>query len=89
MIRKVYEVDPMLCPDSEASRRTAKRCPKCGGQMKVIAFIMDYAVVDRIIDHLRDKDLLFRFARLTLQLSGESTLPITKKDNPGRGSSPR
>ena len=40
MIRKVYEVDPMLCP-------------KCGGQMKVIAFIMDYAVVDRIIDYLK------------------------------------
>jgi hypothetical protein len=33
------------------------------------------------------KDLLFRSARLTLPLSGESTLPITKKDNPGRGSS--
>jgi len=30
MIRKVYEVDPMTCPDSEASLRTAKRCPKCG-----------------------------------------------------------
>ena len=30
MIRKVYEVDPMLCPNSEASSRTAKRCPKCG-----------------------------------------------------------
>ena len=26
MIRKVYEVDPMLCPNSEASSRTAKRC---------------------------------------------------------------
>ena len=31
--------------------------------------------------------MLFRSARLTLPLSGESTLPITKKDNPGRGSS--
>jgi transposase len=40
MIRKVYEVDPMVCP-------------KCGGQMKVIAFLTDYAVVDRIIDHLK------------------------------------
>jgi hypothetical protein len=40
MIRKVYEVDPMVCP-------------QCGGQMKVIAFITDYAVVDRIIDHLK------------------------------------
>jgi hypothetical protein len=40
MIRKVYEVDPMLCP-------------KCGGQMKVIAFLTDFSVVDRIIDHLK------------------------------------
>ena len=31
------KVDPMLCPNSEASSRTAKRCPKCGGRMKVIA----------------------------------------------------
>jgi hypothetical protein len=35
------------------------------------------------------KDLLFRSARLTLPLSGESTLPITKKDNPGRASKSR
>jgi hypothetical protein len=40
MIRKVYEVDPMLCP-------------QCGGRMKVIAFLTDYAVVDRIINHLK------------------------------------
>jgi hypothetical protein len=40
MIRKVYEVDPMVCP-------------KCGGTMKVVAFITDYAAVDRIIDHLK------------------------------------
>ena len=40
MIRKVYEVDPMLCP-------------KCGGTMKVIAFLTDYAVGDRIIDPLK------------------------------------
>ena len=40
MIRKVYEVDPMVCP-------------KCGGPMKVVAFITDYAAVDRIIDHLK------------------------------------
>ena len=40
MIRKVYEVDPILCP-------------KCGGTMKVIAFIMDFQSVDRIIDHLK------------------------------------
>ena len=40
MIRKVYEVDPMVCP-------------QCGGTMKAIAFLTDYAVVDRIIDHLK------------------------------------
>jgi len=40
MIRKVYEVDPMLCP-------------QCGGQMKVIAFLTDFSVVDRIIGHLK------------------------------------
>ena len=28
-------------------------CPKCGGQMKVIAFVPDFQAVDRIIDHLK------------------------------------
>ena len=37
MIRKVYEVDPMICP-------------KCGGRMKVVAFLTEHAVVDRIIE---------------------------------------
>jgi len=40
MIRKVYKVDPLVCP-------------QCGGRMKIIAFITDYAVVDRIINHLK------------------------------------
>jgi hypothetical protein len=40
MIRKVYEVDPRLCP-------------KCGGTMKIIAFITEHAVVDRIMEHLK------------------------------------
>jgi hypothetical protein len=40
IIRKVYEVDPMLCP-------------KCGGAMKVVAFLTEHAVVDRIINHLK------------------------------------
>ena len=39
MIRKVYEVDPMICP-------------RCGGRMKIVAFLTDYSVVDRIIRHL-------------------------------------
>jgi hypothetical protein len=40
MIRKVYEVDPMVCP-------------QCGGTMKIIAFLTDYAVVDKIINYLK------------------------------------
>jgi len=40
MIRRVYETDPLVCP-------------KCGGTMKVIAFLTDYQVVDRIINHLK------------------------------------
>jgi hypothetical protein len=40
MIRKVYEVDPMACP-------------QCGGAIKVVAFLTEHAVVDRIIDHLK------------------------------------
>jgi Putative transposase len=40
MIRKVYEVDPMARP-------------RCGGQMKIIAFLTDDSVVDRIIAHLK------------------------------------
>ncbi len=39
MIRKVYEVDPLICPS-------------CGGQMKVISFIEDPKAIDKIICHL-------------------------------------
>jgi len=38
--RKVYEVDPLLCPH-------------CGGQMSIIAFIEDHKVIDKIIAHLK------------------------------------
>ena len=40
LIKRVYEVDPLACP-------------KCGGQMKVIAFIEppQGAVVERILRH--------------------------------------
>ena len=39
MIRKVYEVNPLLCP-------------RCGGRMRVISFIEEPKVIDRIIAHL-------------------------------------
>jgi hypothetical protein len=40
MIRKVYEVNPLTCV-------------QCGATMKIIAFLTDYVVVDRIINHLK------------------------------------
>ncbi len=40
MIRKVYEVDPLLCPS-------------CAGRMRIIAFIEDHTVTDKIINHLK------------------------------------
>ncbi len=30
-------------------------CPKCGGQMRVIALIQQPAVIDKILRHLRTK----------------------------------
>jgi len=47
MIRKVYELDPLLCPSG-------------GGQMRIISFIEDPKVIDKIILHLK---LTFQAAR--------------------------
>ena len=47
MIRKVYEVDPLLCP-------------RCAGQMRIISFIEEPKTIDRIISHLK---LTFEAAR--------------------------
>ncbi len=37
---RLYGVDPLVCP-------------RCCGTMKVISFLTDYFVVDRIINHLK------------------------------------
>jgi hypothetical protein len=39
LIQKIYEVDPLTCP-------------KCGGKMRIIAFIEDYKVIRKILDWL-------------------------------------
>ena len=39
LIKRVYEVDPLMCPS-------------CGGEMRIIAFIIDHDVVDAILRHL-------------------------------------
>jgi hypothetical protein len=38
LIKRVYEVDPLVCP-------------KCQGEMRIIAFIIDHDVVDAILRH--------------------------------------
>jgi hypothetical protein len=40
LIKKVYEIDPLLCP-------------YCGGTMKTIAFITEHATVAHILEHIR------------------------------------
>ena len=39
LIKKIYEVDPLTCPN-------------CGGSMRIIAFIEDYKVIKKILDWL-------------------------------------
>jgi hypothetical protein len=39
LIKRVYEVDPLVCP-------------KCAGAMRVVAVIVDAPVITRILDHL-------------------------------------
>ena len=46
MIRKIYEVDPSLGP-------------QCGGRMRIIAFLTDYSVVDRIIELTSDHAAIY------------------------------
>jgi len=39
LIRKIYEVDPLTCP-------------KCQGRMRILAFIEDDQVIEKILKHL-------------------------------------
>jgi hypothetical protein len=42
LLRRIFEVDPLLCP-------------QCGGAMRIIAFLTEPAVIDRILTHLRTR----------------------------------
>lgn len=44
LIQKVYETDPMICP-------------QCGSEMKIVAVITDPASIMNILDHLKSKGL--------------------------------
>ena len=47
LIRRVYEVDPLVCP-------------RCGAEMRVIGFITQPTLIKRILDHLRKRDRVSR-----------------------------
>jgi hypothetical protein len=47
LIQKIYEVDSLVCP-------------KCQGKMKIIAFIEDEEVINKILKHLGLWDLKTR-----------------------------
>ncbi|MEJ2428678.1 MAG: hypothetical protein P8075_07145 [Deltaproteobacteria bacterium] len=40
LIRKIYEVDPLVCP-------------KCNYQMRILSFMEDQAMISKILKHLR------------------------------------
>jgi len=42
LIKRIYEVDPLVCP-------------LCGSEMKLIAFITEHEVVDKILRHLKQR----------------------------------
>jgi hypothetical protein len=45
LLRRIFEVDPL-------------RCPRCGGAMRILAFLTEPAAIDRILAHLRTRDTL-------------------------------
>ena len=40
LLRRIFEVDPL-------------RCPRCGHEMRIVAFITQPRVIDQILTHLR------------------------------------
>ena len=47
LIRRVYEVDPLVCP-------------RCGAEIRVIGFITEPSLLKRILDHIHKRDRVSR-----------------------------
>ena len=47
LIRRVYEVDPLVCR-------------RCGAEMRVVSFITEPGQIRRILDHLRKRERVAR-----------------------------
>ena len=44
LIRRVYEIDPMVCAN-------------CGGEMRIVSVILEHRVITRILGHLAHKGI--------------------------------
>ena len=44
LIKRIYEGDPLICP-------------RCQTEMRIIAFIIDHEVVDKILGHLERREV--------------------------------
>jgi hypothetical protein len=53
LIKKIFEADPLLCP--------------CGGRMRIVSFITEPRVIDRILRHLQSCAIIPTDARVLLR----------------------
>jgi len=67
-LQQIFEVDPLACPT-------------CHGVMRVVAFITQRSVIDRILSHLRTR------ATTTAHVGGARSPPSTRA--PATRSAPR
>ncbi len=63
LLRRIFEVDPLACP-------------RCGEEMRIVAFITEPQQIDRILDHLRPEPLATGTDRGDLQLDVWASSPI-------------
>jgi len=73
LIRRVYEVDPLVCP-------------RCGAEMRVIGFITEPSVIKRILDHIRKRDKICRPPppRAVASIASNPTPPGPARPSEGR-----
>jgi hypothetical protein len=64
LLRRIFEVDPLACP-------------RCGEQMRIVAFITQPKTIDRILEHLR------RTAPTRPRTRAPQTLAVPRHDHLG------
>ncbi len=64
LLRRIFEVDPL-------------RCPRCGHEMRIVAFITQPRVIDRILTHLRRTATEPRRSRAALEVSPHRHLGVS------------